>query len=63
METIKTFERVKAIAKAYANNEEPNLKQSVDVPGNKSGCNSAKPKPQLNPEWFWDDDMLVMRFG
>jgi len=38
------------------------LKQSVDVPGNKSGCNSAKPKPQLDPGWFWEDDMLVMRF-
>jgi RNA-directed DNA polymerase len=61
MEIISIFERVKAIAKAYANNEDPNLKQPVDVPGNKSGCNSAKPKPQRNPEWFWEDDMLVMR--
>ena len=50
MEIISIFERAKAIAKAYANNEDPSLRQSVDVPGNKSGCNSAKPKPQLNPE-------------
>jgi len=28
--------------------------------GNKSTCNSGKPKPQSMPEsWFWVDDMLV----
>jgi RNA-directed DNA polymerase len=44
-EIIERFERVKAIAKAYANNMNPNLRQYVDVPGSKSGCNSAEPKP------------------
>jgi RNA-directed DNA polymerase len=45
MEIIERFERVKAIAEAYANNANPNLRQSVDVPGKKSGCNSTEPKP------------------
>ncbi|NEO97755.1 MAG: group II intron reverse transcriptase/maturase [Symploca sp. SIO2E9] len=31
--------------------------------GTKSGCNSAKPKPPIKPEWFWIDDMLVMRYA
>jgi RNA-directed DNA polymerase len=31
--------------------------------GNKSGCNSTKPKPPVEPEpWFWQDDMLVMTY-
>jgi RNA-directed DNA polymerase len=31
--------------------------------GNKSGCNSTKPKPPVEPEsWFWQDDVLVMTF-
>jgi RNA-directed DNA polymerase len=31
--------------------------------GDKSGCNSAKPKPPVKPEpWFWQDDMLVMTY-
>lgn len=31
--------------------------------GNKSGCNSTKPKPPVDPEfWFWQDDMLAMTF-
>lgn len=31
--------------------------------GNKSTCNSGKPKPPLMPEsWFWIDDMLVTTF-
>ena len=29
--------------------------------GNKSNCNSVKPKPPVKSEsWFWQDDMLVM---
>ncbi|NEO30368.1 MAG: HNH endonuclease [Symploca sp. SIO3C6] len=31
--------------------------------GTKSGCNSAKPKPLIKPEWYWIDDMLVMRYA
>lgn len=31
--------------------------------GNKSGCNSIKPKPPVEPEpWFWQDDILVTTF-
>ncbi|KAB8321246.1 group II intron reverse transcriptase/maturase [Tolypothrix campylonemoides VB511288] len=30
--------------------------------GTKSGCKSAKPKPPSKPEWFWEEDMLVMRY-
>lgn len=30
--------------------------------GTKSSCNSAKPKPPSQPEWFWEEDMLVMRY-
>lgn len=32
--------------------------------GTQSSCNSAKPKPPSDPEysWFWEDDMLVMRY-
>ena len=29
--------------------------------GIKSGCKSAEPKPLVNSEWFWVNDMLVMR--
>jgi RNA-directed DNA polymerase len=29
--------------------------------GRKSGCDSAKPKPPFEPNWFWSEDMLVMR--
>ncbi len=31
-------------------------------PGNKSGWNSAKPKPPSELTWFWEEDMLVMRY-
>jgi len=30
--------------------------------GNKSGCNSTEPKPPVLPEWYWEDDMLAMRY-
>lgn len=31
--------------------------------GNKSSCNSAKPKPPVETEsWFWENDMLVMTY-
>ncbi|QIR37254.1 group II intron reverse transcriptase/maturase [Tolypothrix sp. PCC 7910] len=30
--------------------------------GTKSGCNSAKPKPSSELTWFWEEDMLVMRY-
>jgi len=60
-EIIERFERVKAIAKAYANNEDPNLKQSVDVPGNKSDCNSVEPKPTKRLEKV--EDKWVMRYA
>ena len=31
--------------------------------GNKSSCNSAKPKPPVDPNpWVWIDDMLVMTY-
>jgi RNA-directed DNA polymerase len=30
--------------------------------GNKSGCNSTEPKPPVFPEWYWEDDMLAMRY-
>jgi RNA-directed DNA polymerase len=30
--------------------------------GNKSGCNSTEPKPPVPPEWYWEDDMLAMRY-
>jgi RNA-directed DNA polymerase len=30
--------------------------------GTKSGCNSAKPKPPSSWKWFWEEDMLVMRY-
>lgn len=32
-------------------------------PGTKSGCNSAKPKPPSELNWFWEEDMLVMRYA
>ena len=60
-EIIERFERVKAIAKAYANNEDPNLKQSVDAPGNKSDCNSVEPKPTKRLEKV--EDKWVMRYA
>lgn len=31
-------------------------------PGTQSGCNSAKPKPPSELNWFWEEDMLVMRY-
>ncbi len=31
-------------------------------PGTQSGCNSTKPKPPSEPNWFWEEDMLVMRY-
>jgi RNA-directed DNA polymerase len=30
--------------------------------GTKSGCNSTKPKPPFSWKWFWEEDMLVMRY-
>ncbi|MBR8841051.1 MAG: group II intron reverse transcriptase/maturase [Stigonema ocellatum SAG 48.90 = DSM 106950] len=30
--------------------------------GTKSGCNSAEPKPPSELIWFWEEDMLVMRY-
>jgi RNA-directed DNA polymerase len=30
--------------------------------GTQSGCNSAEPKPPINSNWLWVDDMLVMRY-
>ena len=30
--------------------------------GTKSDCNSVEPKPPVNSEIFWEDDMLVMRY-
>lgn len=30
--------------------------------GIKSGCNSAKPKPSSSWKWFWEEDMLAMRY-
>lgn len=30
--------------------------------GTKSGCNSTKPKPPSSWKWFWEEDMLVMRY-
>jgi len=61
MEIIERFERVKAIAKAYANNTNPNLRQSVDAPGNKSDCNSVEPKPTKRLEKV--EDKWVMRYA
>ncbi len=29
--------------------------------GNQSDCNSIKPKPPFNQNWYWEEDMLVMR--
>ncbi|MFB2896523.1 group II intron reverse transcriptase/maturase [Aerosakkonemataceae cyanobacterium BLCC-F50] len=31
--------------------------------GNKSGCNSAKPKPLLNSDYQWIEDMLVKKYA
>ncbi|BAZ36735.1 reverse transcriptase [Calothrix sp. NIES-4101] len=31
-------------------------------PGTQSGCNSTKPKPPSELNWFWEEDMLVMRY-
>jgi RNA-directed DNA polymerase len=33
-----------------------------DSLGNKSGCNSTEPKPPVFAEWYWEDDMLAMRY-
>jgi RNA-directed DNA polymerase len=36
---------------------------SDDSFGNKSNCNSVKPKPPVELErWFWQDDMLVTTY-
>jgi RNA-directed DNA polymerase len=61
MEIIERFERVKAIAEAYVNNANPNLRQSVDVSGKKSGCNSTEPKPTKKLERV--KDKWVMRYA
>ena len=61
MEIIERFERVKTIAQAYASNANPNLRKSVDVPGNKSGCKSAEPKPTKRLEKV--EDKWVMRYA
>ena len=45
LEIIERFERASSIAKAYAQGTSPEPRQYVDVPGNKSGCNRAEPKP------------------
>lgn len=37
-------------------------KTAIDgSPGTKSGCNSTEPKPPSELNWFWEEDMLVMR--
>src|SRR5919202_1158366 len=59
MEIIERFERASSIAKAYAQGTNPNLMQQVDGLGNKSGCNSAKPKPTKRLEKV--EDKWVMR--
>jgi RNA-directed DNA polymerase len=61
MAIIERFERVKAIVKAYANNNDPNLKQSVDAPGSKSDCNSVEPKPTKRLEKV--EDKWAMRYA
>ena len=30
--------------------------------GKQSDCNSVEPKPPFNSDWFWVEDMLVMRY-
>ncbi|MEH1997696.1 MAG: HNH endonuclease signature motif containing protein [Nostoc sp.] len=30
--------------------------------GTKSGCKSVEPKPPVNSEWFWENDLLAMRY-
>ena len=30
--------------------------------GAQSDCNSVKPKPTSKLEWFWEEDMFVMRY-
>lgn len=30
--------------------------------GTQSDCNSVKPKPSSNCSWFWEEEMLVMRY-
>ena len=60
-EIIERFGRATAIANAYAQGTSPNLRQYVDVPGNKSGCNSAEPKPTRRLEKV--KDKWVMRYA
>ena len=60
-EIIERFERVKAIANAYAQGTKPNLRQHVDALGNKSGCNSTEPKPTKRLEKV--EDKWVMRYA
>ena len=60
-EIIERFERVKAIANAYAQGTKPNLRQYVDALGNKSGCNSTEPKPTKRLEKV--EDKWVMRYA
>ncbi len=39
------------------------IKTAIDGSyGTKSGCNNTKPKPQVNSDWNWVDDMLVTRY-
>ncbi|HEY9710886.1 MAG TPA: reverse transcriptase domain-containing protein, partial [Oculatellaceae cyanobacterium] len=61
MEIIERFERASSIANAYAQGTNPNLRQYVDVPGNKSGCNSAEPKPTKRLEKV--DGKWAMRYA
>jgi RNA-directed DNA polymerase len=61
MEIIERFGRATAIANAYAQGTSPNLRQHVDAPGNKSGCNSAEPKPTRRLEKV--KDKWVMRYA
>ncbi|HEY9300140.1 MAG TPA: reverse transcriptase domain-containing protein [Phormidium sp.] len=61
MEIIERFGRATSIANAYAQGTSPNLRQYVDAPGNKSGCNSAEPKPTRRLKKV--GDKWVMRYA
>jgi RNA-directed DNA polymerase len=47
MEVSQKMERVKQIAESFARGESKGLRLNEVAPGNKSGCNSAKPKPVI----------------
>jgi RNA-directed DNA polymerase len=47
MEVSQKMERVKQIAESFARGESKGLRLNEVPPGNKSGCNSAKPKPVI----------------